>query len=260
MPPEARDARADDPAAADRALAIELARAAGERLLAVRAGWSGDRWELGDAGDRAAQEILAAELASARPGDAVLSEEAADDPTRHTADRVWIIDPLDGTREYSEGRMTGPCTSRCGSAGATDLTVGVIALPEPGPDPRLRRRRRPPARRSGTCRSRSVAAARPGSRSRPPQRSARAWCRWGRPARRSPRSCWPGGRLRARRRAVPVGLRGPGGHGPRGRHAHEPAGPGHRCGTTSADVYLPDLVVARPELAPRLMAAVKENM
>ena len=34
----------------------------------------------------------------------MLSEEAADDAARLTADRVWIVDPLDGTREYGEGR------------------------------------------------------------------------------------------------------------------------------------------------------------
>jgi 3'(2'), 5'-bisphosphate nucleotidase len=58
--------------------------------------------ELKDAGDRRAQEVLAALLAEYRPADAVLSEEAADSSARLTADRVWIIDPLDGTREFSE--------------------------------------------------------------------------------------------------------------------------------------------------------------
>ncbi len=85
----------------DHALAAWLADAAGERLLAVRQEGLVGR-ELKDAGDRAAQDVLAALLAEHRPGDAVLSEEAADDKARLTASRVWIIDPLDGTREFSE--------------------------------------------------------------------------------------------------------------------------------------------------------------
>ena len=85
----------------DHALAAWLADAAGERLLEVRRQGLVGR-ELKDAGDRAAQEVLARLLAEHRPDDAVLSEEAADDKARLTALRVWIIDPLDGTREFSE--------------------------------------------------------------------------------------------------------------------------------------------------------------
>ena len=85
----------------DHALAAWLADAAGERLLEVRRQGLVGR-ELKDAGDRAAQEVLARLLAEHRPDDAVLSEEAADDKARLTAHRVWIIDPLDGTREFSE--------------------------------------------------------------------------------------------------------------------------------------------------------------
>ncbi|MGH1561917.1 3'(2'),5'-bisphosphate nucleotidase CysQ [Mumia sp. DW29H23] len=85
----------------DHAFAGWLADRAGERLLEVRAGGLEGK-ELKDAGDRAAQDVLAALLAEHRPGDAVLSEEAADDRARVDAARVWIIDPLDGTREFSE--------------------------------------------------------------------------------------------------------------------------------------------------------------
>jgi len=85
----------------DHALAAWLADAAGERLLEVRRQGLVGR-ELKDAGDQAAQEVLARLLAEHRPDDAVLSEEAADDKARLTAHRVWIIDPLDGTREFSE--------------------------------------------------------------------------------------------------------------------------------------------------------------
>ncbi len=57
-----------------------------------------------DAGDAAAQELIAARLHRDRPGDAVLSEEAPDSIGRLSAHRVWIIDPLDGTEEYAHGR------------------------------------------------------------------------------------------------------------------------------------------------------------
>jgi 3'(2'), 5'-bisphosphate nucleotidase len=85
----------------DHALAAWLATTAGERLLEVRAEGLTGR-DLKDAGDRAAQDVLARLLAEHRPGDAVLSEEAVDDKARLSASRVWIIDPLDGTREFSE--------------------------------------------------------------------------------------------------------------------------------------------------------------
>jgi 3'(2'), 5'-bisphosphate nucleotidase len=85
----------------DHRFAAWTATVAGERLLEVRREGLEGR-ELKDAGDRAAQELIAAILATHRPDDAVLSEEAADDKSRLTADRVWIIDPLDGTREFSE--------------------------------------------------------------------------------------------------------------------------------------------------------------
>ena len=93
-------------------LAAALAEGAGEVLLQLRrdadAAAALDRpaaegaGELRKAGDAGAQAWLAAALAEARPGDAVLSEEAVDDPGRLVADRVWIIDPLDGTREFGE--------------------------------------------------------------------------------------------------------------------------------------------------------------
>lgn len=90
------------PASADdHALAAWLAETAGRRLLEVRTeGLEGK--ELKDAGDRAAHELLMTLLAEHRPDDAVLSEEGKDDKARLQASRVWIVDPLDGTREFSE--------------------------------------------------------------------------------------------------------------------------------------------------------------
>ncbi|MGY2701868.1 3'(2'),5'-bisphosphate nucleotidase CysQ [Nocardioides sp. HB32] len=85
----------------DHVLATWLATVAGERLLEVR-GEGLEGRELKDAGDRAAHELLMDLLAEHRPGDAVLSEEGKDDKVRLTSSRVWIVDPLDGTREFSE--------------------------------------------------------------------------------------------------------------------------------------------------------------
>ncbi|MFE5341318.1 inositol monophosphatase family protein [Isoptericola sp. NPDC056578] len=96
-----------DPGLPDGELAVALAQGAGEVLRGLRAevdaaGGAFVAGELKDAGDAASQSWLAAALAHARPADAVLSEEAADSAARLTADRVWIIDPLDGTREFAE--------------------------------------------------------------------------------------------------------------------------------------------------------------
>jgi 3'(2'), 5'-bisphosphate nucleotidase len=92
----------EDPAQLDdHALSAWLATTAGERLLAVRESGPTGR-ELKDAGDRAAHELLMELLAEHRPGDSVLSEEGKDDKRRLHASRVWIVDPLDGTREFSE--------------------------------------------------------------------------------------------------------------------------------------------------------------
>ena len=93
--------RTPPPGADDHVLAEWLATVAGELLLEVRAEGLEGR-ELKDAGDQAAHELLMKLLATHRPDDAVLSEEGKDDKARLQADRVWIVDPLDGTREFSE--------------------------------------------------------------------------------------------------------------------------------------------------------------
>jgi 3'(2'), 5'-bisphosphate nucleotidase len=93
--------RTPPPGADDHTLAEWLATVAGERLLEVRAEGLEGR-ELKDAGDQAAHELLMKLLSDHRPEDSVLSEEGKDDKARLQADRVWIVDPLDGTREFSE--------------------------------------------------------------------------------------------------------------------------------------------------------------
>ena len=88
----------------DITLARELANEAGALLVALRSASSHHGTALGDVGDARANEFLLTRLAALRPNDAVLSEESADNRSRLNAERVWIIDPLDGTREYREGR------------------------------------------------------------------------------------------------------------------------------------------------------------
>jgi 3'(2'), 5'-bisphosphate nucleotidase len=120
--------------AADVALAGDLATRAGELLLALRdeTGFA-EPDVLRKAGDMRSQEFLAAELTKARPDDSVLSEEAADDLSRLDADRVWIIDPLDGTNEYGEEGRTDWAVhialwQRDAVAGG-GLVAGAVALP-----------------------------------------------------------------------------------------------------------------------------------
>ena len=117
----------------DHELAARLATRAGDLLLDVRAEFAdapaADRKA---AGDKRSHEFLMAELAAQRPGDSVLSEEAtADqraDPARLSAERVWIVDPLDGTREFSElGRDDWAVHVALWSAG--ELVAGAVALP-----------------------------------------------------------------------------------------------------------------------------------
>jgi 3'(2'), 5'-bisphosphate nucleotidase len=114
----------------DHAFAAWAAEQAGARLLEVRRqGLEGG--ELKAAGDAAAQELLAELLASHRPDDAVLSEEAVDDKARLTASRVWIIDPLDGTREFSEPPRDDWAVHVALWADG-DLVAGAVAQPALG--------------------------------------------------------------------------------------------------------------------------------
>jgi 3'(2'), 5'-bisphosphate nucleotidase len=120
----------------DHALARDLAEQAGQRLLELRA-HGGDPDVLRKAGDRLSHEFLTRELADRRPGDVVLSEEGADNPARLDARRVWIVDPLDGTREFGEPGRTDWAVhvalwERSGASGPGDLTAGAVALPAQG--------------------------------------------------------------------------------------------------------------------------------
>jgi 3'(2'), 5'-bisphosphate nucleotidase len=116
----------------DHQLARALAAEAGELLVALRADTGfADAGALRDLGDRRSHELLMRRLAEERPADAVLSEEGVDDPVRLEASRVWIIDPLDGTREYAEdGRPDWAVHVALWVEGT--LTAGAVALPAEG--------------------------------------------------------------------------------------------------------------------------------
>jgi 3'(2'), 5'-bisphosphate nucleotidase len=128
------------PSREDHILASAIAEQAGRLLLALRERVPAE--DLGPRADRLSHEYILGALTDARPGDAVLSEEGPDDPARLSADRVWIIDPLDGTREYVEpgrtdwavhialwerGAAEGPERDPTLSEGL--LVVGAVALP-----------------------------------------------------------------------------------------------------------------------------------
>lgn len=121
----------------DAELAADLAADAGKLLLQVRAEIGFDQpWTFGEAGDRQANSLLLRRLQAERPGDAVLSEEAHDDLARLKSDRVWIIDPLDGTREFSTpGRddwAVHIALWRRSSNGQPEITDAAVALPARG--------------------------------------------------------------------------------------------------------------------------------
>jgi 3'(2'), 5'-bisphosphate nucleotidase len=114
----------------DHELAAWLADQAGAELLKVRGeGLAGK--ELKDAGDLRAHELLMRLLAEHRPDDAVLSEEGKDNKVRLTSKRVWIVDPLDGTREFSEPpRDDWAVHVALWQEG--ELVAGAVALPGVG--------------------------------------------------------------------------------------------------------------------------------
>ena len=111
----------------DAALAAQLALQAGVLLAALRPASGLDGKALGKAGDEQANALICAELHRARPSDGLLSEEARDNPARLARSRVWIVDPLDGTREYGEGRADWAVHVALAVNGVA--THGAVALP-----------------------------------------------------------------------------------------------------------------------------------
>lgn len=116
----------------DHTTASELAAQAGELLERTRSTHADlEPRALKDLGDRVSHEWLMSRLAQVRPDDSVLSEEGADDRARLSADRVWIVDPLDGTREFSEpGRDDWAVHVALWERG--ELVAGAVARPAKG--------------------------------------------------------------------------------------------------------------------------------
>jgi 3'(2'), 5'-bisphosphate nucleotidase len=238
-------------------VADRAARAAADALLRLRAeGLTGGG--LGDAGDAAAQRAILAVLTAERSGDPVFSEEAADDARRLTAERVWIVDPLDGTREYGEpGRHDFAVHVALWSAG--ELGAAAVALPaldevlltEPAPVV--------PAPSDGPVR---IAV----SRSRPPAEADAVAAALG-------GQLVPLGSAGYKTVAVVRGEVDVYVHGG-GMYQWDSAAPvavARAAGLTTCrldgsplvynepDPWLPDLVVCRPELAERVLAAVRSS-
>ncbi|MEI7778128.1 MAG: 3'(2'),5'-bisphosphate nucleotidase CysQ [Actinomycetes bacterium] len=129
----------------DVAVAARLATAAGELVLRIRrdadlgrlspdpgAPERAARRQLRDLADRAAHDFLLAALTDERPSDAVLSEEGVDDSARLTADRLWIIDPVDGTWEFGQGRDDFAVHVALWERASQQLIAGALALPATG--------------------------------------------------------------------------------------------------------------------------------
>lgn len=113
---------------------------AGQLLLESRSGWHGSAAELGSTGDGRSHTFLMRGLGSARPADVILSEEGYGDTARRGADRVWIVDPLDGTREFGETRDDWAVHVALWQH--DDLVAGAVSRPARArPWPRITRRR-----------------------------------------------------------------------------------------------------------------------
>lgn len=115
------------PAISDVALAAQIATTAGDLLMTLRRSELFGGAALGRAGDRTANAFIMEALRTHRPDDAILSEEEEDGSARLAARRVWIVDPLDGTREYGEGRADWAVHVALAIDGRPAL--GAVALP-----------------------------------------------------------------------------------------------------------------------------------
>jgi 3'(2'), 5'-bisphosphate nucleotidase len=241
----------------DHALAAWLAETAGRRLLEVR-GEGLEGRELKDAGDQAAHDLLMALLAEHRPGDAVLSEEGKDDKARLDADRVWIVDPLDGTREFSEvPRDDWAVHVALWERG--DLTAGAVAQPALG---ETFSTGRPPVVPPRTAARPRIAV----SRSRPPEfvhglaqeldaelvAMGSAGVKVISVARDVTDAYVHSGGQYEWDSAAPVAVA-------RAAGLFTSRIDGSPLQYNQDDVYLPDLIVCRPELAERIVAYVREH-
>jgi 3'(2'), 5'-bisphosphate nucleotidase len=238
----------------DARLAVRLATEAGELLLKVRTSVPPEQRK--DEGDRQSNDFLLAALAAARPDDAVLSEEAADDKARLAADRVWIVDPLDGTREFGEeGRTDWAVHVALWERGS--LVAGAVALPAQGI---TLGSEAPPALTPAATPLRLVV-----SRSRPPALVTAL-------AERLGAELVPMGSAGAKAMSVLQGTSDAYVHGG-GQYEWDSAAPvavaaaaglhtsrldGSPLLYNQDDVLLPDLVVCHPDVAAQVLAAIQE--
>lgn len=245
-------------AADDHRLAADLARRAGDLLVELQERLVSDGAPaavLRAEGDRQAHDLLVRELAAARPADAVLSEEGVDDRARLDAERVWVIDPLDGTREYSEPPRTDWAVHVALVIEERPI-AGAVALPGLGVTLSTADPLRLPPERAGP--PRLVV-----SRSRPPEQADAVAAALG-------ADVVPLGSAGAKSMAVVRGTADVYVHAG-GQYEWDSCAPaavakaagcfvsrldGSRLRYNQPDVYLPDLVVCRPELAGPVLAAL----
>jgi len=122
------------PTRSDAELSRDVARLAGQLLLELRESFdeAAGADVLRKQGDRLAHELIMAELTAARPDDAILSEEGKDNDLRLTASRVWIVDPLDGTWEYGQGRPDFAVHIALWEPATATLSAATVDLPAQG--------------------------------------------------------------------------------------------------------------------------------
>jgi 3'(2'), 5'-bisphosphate nucleotidase len=121
----------------DAELSRDVAQRAGALLLDLRASFGPPADKdaanvLRKQADRASHEFIVAELAAARPDDSILSEEGKDDDSRLFAERVWIVDPLDGTYEYGQGRVDFAVHIALWHSERQELSATTVDLPAQG--------------------------------------------------------------------------------------------------------------------------------
>ena len=234
----------------DHALAADIAREAGELLVELQA-----RKATKDEGDRLSNDLILARLAAARPDDAILSEESKDSPARLERERVWIIDPLDGTREWGEGRADWAVHVALAFNGIP--RVATVALP--GQSYLLSTGEPPPAPTPGTGTIRLIV-----SRTRPPKIAEYL-------AHVLDAELVPMGSAGAKAMAVVLGDADVYAHSG-GQYEWDSAAPvgvataaGCHCSRLDGaplvynqpDPYLPDLLVCRADLAETVLKAVR---
>lgn len=238
----------------DEELAFRLADQAGRLLLQVRDGGLVTGKPLGAIGDAVAHEFLVRALAVHRPEDGVLSEEGAKDLGRLNHRRVWIVDPLDGTREFGEGRTDWAVHVALAVDG--DAVLGAVA--QPGLDATYCSDRSA-AGRGDADRLRIVV-----SRTRPPAEATQA-------AERLGAELLPMGSAGAKTMAVLRGEADAYIHSG-GQYEWDSAAPvavaraaglhvsrmdGSPLIYNREDPYLPDLIVCRADLAEQVLQAVR---